>query len=89
MTFARLFRRKDKYIMGVLSGTSVFKKREEFGETIQTRPLIFVDMKIDKKLFLKTFGSNHILAVEGIVKAELEEFCRMSDIEFYDYDCNE
>jgi len=86
MTLARLFRKADKYCLGVLTGNTVHKDRKAQSDTILTRPLIFIDMNIDKKFFLETFGSNHILGVEGDLKAELAEFAGLLGIKYYDYD---
>ena len=86
MTFARLFRRKERYVLGALTGTTAFKEREAQGPTIQTRPLIFVEMNIDKRRFLNTFGSNHIHGVEGNLKNELSSLSEILGIEYIDYD---
>ena len=86
MTFARLFRKGDAYTLGVLTGKTVEKDRESQSPTIQTRPLIFVSMNIDKDNFLEPFGSNHILAVEGSLKRELESLAALLKIGFTDYD---
>ncbi len=88
MTFARLFRRESKYTLGVLTGTTVEKAREKQSPTIRVRPLIFVEMNVDKKRFLGTFGSNHIHGVEGDLKGELESFANLMGINFIDYDCD-
>ncbi|RKX36203.1 MAG: hypothetical protein DRP71_00630 [Verrucomicrobia bacterium] len=86
MTFARLFRTKSQYTLGVLTGNTVEKDRAKQSPTIQVRPLIFVDMNIDKEQFLSSFGSNHIHAVEGDLKSELKAFAELLEIEFIDYD---
>ena len=86
MTFARLFRRESRYALGVLTGKTGMKEREKQSPTIQTRPLIFVEMNIDKELFLSTFGSNHIHGVEGNLKNELKSLSGILGIGYYDYD---
>jgi len=86
MTFARLFRCGSQYKLGVLTGTTTEKAREEQSATIRVRPLIFVKMNIDKTQFLRTFGSNHIHGVEGDLKTELKELAALLNIEFIDYD---
>ncbi len=86
LTLARLFRRKSRYALGVLTGVTEVKDRVAQPATIQTRPLIFLRMNIDKKLFLETFGANHIHAVEGSLKDELKSFAEILDIDFFDYD---
>lgn len=87
MTFARLFRRRSQYTLGVLTGTTVEKARERQSPTIGTRPLIFLEMNVEKDRFLRTFGSNHIHGVEGDFKKELESFASLMSIDFIDYDC--
>jgi len=87
MTFARLFRRRSKYTLGVLTGTTMKKAREKQSPTIRVRPLIFVEMNVDKQKFLSNFGSNHIHGVEKDIKGELESFAGLMDIDFVDYDC--
>jgi L-fucose isomerase len=86
MTFARLFRSGDTYTLGVLTGQTMHKDRADQSATIQTRPLIFVEMHIDKLRFLESFGSNHILAVEGALKPELAAFAELMGIRYIDYD---
>ena len=85
-SFARLFREEDSYRLGVLTGTTVQKDRQAQSPTIQTRPLIFIDMNIDKTRFLETFGSNHILAVEGHLQPELDDLADLLGIRFVKYD---
>lgn len=86
MTFARLFRQGDGYALGVLTGTTEERDRDAQSPTIRTRPLIFVNMHLDKPRFLQTFGSNHILAVEGHLKDELRAFAGLLGLAYYDYD---
>jgi len=86
MTFARLFRRESAYILGVMSGRTVTRDRQCQAATIQTRPLIFAELHIDKPLFLQTFGSNHIHGVVGKFKGELATFARLAGIQLIDYD---
>lgn len=86
MTFARLFHQPDKYILGVLTGTTISEKVPD-SSPLRVRPLIFARINIDKKYFLQTFGSNHILAVEGNLKPELKLLAPLLGIEYIDYDC--
>jgi L-fucose isomerase len=85
MTFARLFRQPNQYTLGVLTGTTVDEEVPE-DSPLRVRPLIFARINIDKKHFLQTFGSNHILAVEGNLKPELELLASLLGIEYIDYD---
>jgi len=85
MTFARLFRQKDQYLLGMLSGTTVEKDRAAQSPAMQVRPLIFADINIDSQRFLSTFGSNHLLAVEGDLIGELTAFAGMLGIEAINY----
>ncbi len=89
MTFARFFRKKDRYFLGVLTGTTMKKDLRTQSETIRIRPLLFAKINIDKNHFMETFGSNHILAVPGNYKGELGELCKLLDIHFLDYDIQE
>lgn len=86
MTFARLFRRNGRYVLGVLTGVTEEKDREAQSPTIRVRPLIFLRMSIDKRLFLESFGSNHIHGVEGNLKHDLRCLAEIIGIEFVDYD---
>ncbi len=86
MTFARLFRCGSEYKLGVLTGKTTEKDRQEQSSTIRVRPLVFVRMNIDKVHFLETFGSNHIHGVEGDLKGGLEALAGLLEIEFIDYD---
>jgi len=86
MTFARLFRKGARYHLGVFTGTTTEKDRERQSPTIRTRPLVFVQMHLDKTHFLETFGSNHVLAVEGDLKPELEMLASLLGIGHTDYD---
>ncbi len=85
MTFARLFRQQDRYALGVITGKTVQEQLPPQSPLL-VRPLIFAQVQIDKTRFLQTFGSNHILAVEGNLKAELQHLTNLLNIEFYDYD---
>ena len=86
MTFARLYRQGGRYELAVLTGTTVEKDRGLQSATIRVRPLIFLEMNIDKQRFLQSFGSNHIHAVRGDLKQELAMFARLCDIGFVDHD---
>jgi L-fucose isomerase len=86
MTFARLSRRESRYALGVFTGTTTMKDRNAQGATIRVRPLIFVDVDIDRRSFLSSYGSNHVHAVEGDVKEELRMLSWLYDIAFVDYD---
>lgn len=85
MTFARLLRTPEGYRIGAFTGKTVSKSREGIGDALQVRPLIFADLSIDEDKFLATFGSNHILAVEGNFLNELEAFAAISGISFLNY----
>lgn len=82
----RITRRGNAYAVGVFTGRTTYKDRAAQSPTLQTRPLIFVDMNIDKQRFLKTFGSNHVLAVEGNLKPELVMLSGLLGIDCIDYD---
>jgi len=86
MTFARLFRQRTEYTLGVLTGKTVIKDRKQQSATIQVRPLIFANININKRAFLETFGANHIHAVEGNIKSELKALSDMLNINYIDYD---
>jgi len=85
MTFARFFRHPDRYALGVITGKTVLEPLPE-QSPLWVRPIIFAQVQIDKARFLQTFGSNHILAVEGNLKAELHALADLLNIEFFDYD---
>jgi L-fucose isomerase len=85
MTFARLFHQKDGYSLGVMTGTTEAKTVAE-DSALRVRPLIFARIDIDKIRFLETFGSNHLLAVEGHLKDELSMLADLLEIKYIDYD---
>lgn len=89
MTFSRLFRRKDGYRLGVLTGITRAKELAVQNPTIRSRPLIFVNHKIDIHRFFQTFGSNHLLGVAGNFKEELKTLSQLLGIEYLDYDLTE
>ncbi len=86
LTCMRIFRIKDGYALGVVTGVTFEKGYDQISPNLHTRPLIFLKVKLDKRFFLDTFGSNHILAVRGFYKNELKAFAELLGIPFYDYD---
>lgn len=84
-TFARLFRSGSDYTLGIFTGTTSPDRRAAQSEAIQKRPLMFVDMHIDKRHFLSTFGSNHIHAVPGDITPELRVLSSLLGINCVDY----
>jgi len=86
LTCMRIFRIKDTYALGVLTGVTFERNYDQISPNLHARPLIFLKTSLNKELFLETFGSNHILAVRGFYKNELKAFADLLGIPFYDYD---
>lgn len=86
MTCMRLFRIRDRYALGLLTGVTFERSYDQISPNLHTRPLIFLKTNLNKQLFLETFGSNHILAVRGYYKDELRAFADLLGLSFYDYD---
>jgi len=86
VTLARLCRKGDRYWMGVVTGESEHRDRNEVSESLAPRPLLLARIRIDKRSFLGSFRSNHILAVRGNYARELAEFCKLLGIEYQTFD---
>ena len=84
-TYMRMFRRGDQYCMGIFSGTTEQKPREVLKDYSPYRPTSFVHHKLDVNHFMETFCSNHLHCVRGNYVRELQEFCRLANIEYILY----
>lgn len=85
LTLARLCRKGDTYWLGTLIGKSEWRDRNTVGEALWSRPLLFSHIAIDKRRFLRDFGSNHLHAVRGHHTQELKELCGLLEIQFEDF----
>lgn len=85
VTLARLMRKKGKYWMAIISGKFVPNPKDEVEGVINVFPHAFLKSDLDCNEFINTYGSNHIHAVQGDIKTELIEFCRMLNIEYKIY----
>lgn len=86
LTLARLYREDGKYKMAIIEGATVDISDEEYQTFVQARgshqlPTAFIKMDVDIEQLISIFGSNHIMAVDGLYKRELIYFCEMLDIE--------
>lgn len=79
-TLARLCRRDGRYWMALVTGDFVERSRDDIRRTGWPWPHAFLHTDMDFEAFLATFGSNHMHAVRGDYRAELEEFCKMIDV---------
>ena len=86
LTLARLCRKGGRYWMGTVTGEAVARARDPKNKGLFPRPLIFPHIDIDRRAFLRDYGSNHIHAVRGRFSRELREFSRLLDIDYQDFD---
>jgi len=86
VTLARLTRHSGFYRMQVAGGAF-----EEYGAEVNEQlarqstfewPHAFTRMEVPADEFLSRFGANHIHAVPGDYVAELEQVCRLLDVDF-------
>lgn len=82
LTVARLCRRDGQYWMGIFTGESIEKDREELRKTTWSYPHVFLKTELDFEDFTATFSSNHAHAVEGEYTQELINFCQMLGIPY-------
>ncbi|MCA9905902.1 MAG: L-fucose isomerase, partial [Anaerolineae bacterium] len=86
LTLARLYRVDGDYHMAIITGATVNISDEEYQAFVAARgthqlPTAFIKMDVDVDKLLGTFGSNHILAVDGRYSLELAHFCQMLGIQ--------
>ncbi len=86
LTLARLYRVDGVYHMAIITGETVNISDEEYQTFVSARgthqlPTAFIKMDVDVDHLLSTFGSNHILAVDGRYTHELAHFCQMLGIQ--------
>ncbi len=86
LTLARLYRVDGDYHMAIITGATVNISDEEYQAFVAARgthqlPTAFIKMDVDVDRLLSTFGSNHILAVDGRYSLELAHFCQMLGIQ--------
>ena len=86
LTLARLCRQGDRYWMGTARGEAEMRARDPNNRGLLPRPLIFPRLALDKRRFLRDFGSNHIHSVRGDLTRELAEFCQLTGIEYANFD---
>ena len=84
-TFMRLFRIDGEYYMGIFSGETEKRDREELKKYSPYRPTAFVRHKLDVSYFMETFCSNHLHCVQGNYVQDLIEFCKIMKIKYYVY----
>jgi L-fucose isomerase-like protein len=80
VTYARLIRIDDEYILqyGIGDLSSKYQKpKEAWGESW---PHTVIDLRIPKELFLKTVGTNHFSLIPGNFKKELQYIAKILNI---------
>jgi L-fucose isomerase len=82
VTLARLSRIKGNFVMLAFEGNTFEVQKSRFEEARGQWPHAFVQLGCDCKKLVQNFRSNHIHACFGHHLRELEEFCRLKDIEF-------
>lgn len=80
-TIARLNRNEGKYRMTIIPCDFVELPEEKMAETTKEWPHVFAKLPFDHENFLEKFDANHCHAVYGDWTKELEQICRMLDIE--------
>lgn len=84
-TYMRLTHRGSRYRMVFFTGKPLKMDREKFMQRAANpyRPTSFVSHHVDLTKFMEVYGSNHIHVVEGDYTRDLEEFCKLKNIEYY------
>jgi L-fucose isomerase len=72
--------------MIIVPGEAIEPAKEELDAFVKARgkhqlPTAFVKVAFAFDRFVDAFGSNHISGVAGTFARELEQFCRMTDVE--------
>ena len=86
VTLARLFRRAGEYCMAIMPGQAVEPSPEDYETFVQARgshqlPTMFVHASVSFDRLIAEFGSNHISGVDGTYVQELEQVCRLLEIQ--------
>lgn len=86
LTLARLYREDGDYRMGIIEGQTVEISDAEYQRFVAARgshqlPTAFVKMDVEIDELIGSFGSNHIMAVDGRYTRELIHFCKISGIQ--------
>lgn len=86
VTLARLYRRAGKYVMAIIYGEMKAPSSEEYQTFVDERgshqlPTAFISVSLDFDALVDEFGSNHISGVAGNYVSELQQVCRLLDIE--------
>jgi L-fucose isomerase len=81
LTLARFCRRDGRYRLVITSGEVIAGREELIARSSTCFPHAVVRTGMDIAKFIKTFGSNHIHAVAGDYRKELQEYCRITGIE--------
>lgn len=82
VTLARLSRIKGRFVMLAIEGKTLEAQKSRFEEARGQWPHAFIQLGCDCKKLVQNLRSNHIHACFGHHLRELEEFCRLKDIEF-------
>ncbi len=81
VTMARLSRIRGRLVMLAFEGTTQSVEKSRFKESREHWPHAFVRLGCDPKKLIQNLRSNHIHACFGHHLRDLEEFCRLKDIE--------
>ncbi|MGQ9616283.1 MAG: L-fucose/L-arabinose isomerase family protein [Spirochaetota bacterium] len=81
VTMARLSRIGGKFVMLAFEGNTLEAQKSRFEEARGQWPHAFVQLGCDCKKLVQNFRSNHIHACFGHHLRELEEFCKIKEIE--------
>ncbi len=80
MTFARLFRKAEKFHMTIFTGETKEFPIEKLDETCPAWPHLFAKLSVPADKLIPHLGSNHIHCVAGDYVAELVKFCELKNI---------
>jgi len=86
LTFARLYRVNGEYHMSIACGETVEIPQDKYEVFVAARgshqlPTAFAKLEVDVDVFIDSFASNHILAVDGTFVEELVHLCALLGIE--------
>lgn len=82
VTVARLYRSNGNYVLGCFEGRTKLYPLEKLRETTYCYPHAFVEAEADYEAFYQRINSNHLHMVYGNHAKVLEQFCRITGIEY-------
>jgi len=84
VTVARLSRVKGRFVLLAAEGATQAVDKKRFKESRENWPHAFIELRGDMEKLIQNLRSNHIHLCFGNHLKELEEFCKIMDIELID-----